>query len=277
VPVYHAYTRCKKRKESDVAEKLLADVVDTFDYAVPLRRELALLRATLGRLDDALGDLEQITLLRAALRPRLTQKQLIEWFRAFVEIEVPSRMGRIFKDKADSLWEQLNVSHDELLGRAPAQFYRSAFRYYYEAFKLSGNYYPGGNAAVTALLAGERAEARRIASEVQAACTRIDLGSLTDSDRYWVLVTQGDTALIQGDLLRAADYFRNAFSELAAGNDGLVQSSYVQLCRLYKALGEQVVRPVLDVFREAKKFRLGPGPLGDCGGSFKENNHTIDK
>jgi hypothetical protein len=178
-------------------------------------------------------------------------------------------MGRIYKDKADYHWMQLNVPYVELLKLAPAQFYGSAYRYYYEAFRLSGNYYPGGNAAVTALLAGERGEARRIAGEVQATCARIDLRSLTASDKYWVLATEGDLALIQGQPQQAATFFQSAFAELPAGNDRMVQISYDQLCRLYKALGERAVAPVIDVFVKAgSKFKLEPGPLGDCGGRF---------
>lgn len=269
VPVYHAYVRWKKGQEPNVAKRLLADVADTFDYAVPLRRELALMLATLGQQDDALAELERITLPRSVSGPRLTQSQLVAWCRAFVEIEVLARTGRVYKDKADSQWEQMNVSYEELTNHATAQFYHSAFRYYDEAFKLSGNYYPGGNAAVTALLAGESSEARRIAGEVQAACVRIDMGSLTASDRYWVLATEGDMALIQGDSQKAADFYRNAFAELPKGNDGMVQTSYIQMCRLYKALGKQAVGPVLEMFLKTRKFSLRPGPLGDCGDSFR--------
>jgi 8-oxo-dGTP pyrophosphatase MutT (NUDIX family) len=269
VPLYHAYVRWKKKEEPEVAIDILAREVETFDYAVPMRRELALVRATRKRWDEALADLERITLSARATGPNPTQKQLLARFRAFVEIEAPSRMGRIYKDKADSHWEQLGVSYEKLLKLAAAQFYGTAFRYYHEAFRLSGNYYPGGNAAVTALLAGETADARRIAGEVQAICMRIDLASLMAIDRYWVLATEGDMALIQGDADQAADFFRSAIEELPVGNDGTVKCSYDQLCRLCGALGERIVGPAAAVFATTARFRLEPGPVGDCGGRVR--------
>ena len=67
---------------------------------------------------------------------------------------------------------------------------------------------------------------------------------------------------------KAADFFRTAMDELPAGNDGMVQSSYAQLCRLYGALGQEQLAPVLEVFRQTTKFNLKKGKLGDCGGLF---------
>jgi hypothetical protein len=49
---------------------------------------------------------------------------------------------------------------------------------------------------------------------------------------------------------------------------GMVQTTCVQLCRLYRALDQGALRPTLDVFCTMTKFTIQPGPLGDCGRLF---------
>jgi hypothetical protein len=270
VPLFHAYTRWKKKDELEVAEEVLRGAADMFDYSVPLRRDYALLLAVCRRHEEALSILERIILPAGAAAPPSSHAELLQWCRAFADIEVLSRMGRIYKDKADQEWEVSGVSFEELNKRPQAQFYRTAYGFYYEAFKLSGNYYPGGNAAVTTLLAGEPDQARAVAREVELVCEKTDLSRVSSSERYWILATEGDLALIMGDSPRAADFYRQAFEVLDVGNDGFVQTSYRQLCRLYKALGPAKLGHVTDVFRDAKQFRLNSGPLGDCGGMFPD-------
>lgn len=278
VPLSHAYRLWTKDKDLHKAEKLLADARKVVDYSVPLRRELALIQATLGKddpgkRDDALGELLRILLPAALPASPMELKTLLKSCRAFVEIEVPSRIGRIYKDKADTQWELMNISFKKLRARAPTQFYDAAFRCYFEAFQMSRDYYPGGNAAVTALLAGKEAMAQKIAQEVAAVCKGIDLGGVRHDERFWVLATEGSMALLRKQHEAAASFFQHAFDELPAGSDGMAQTSYAQLCRLYRALGTNKsrtdeLRPVLEVFRNTTKFHLKPGPLGDCDGLF---------
>jgi hypothetical protein len=96
----------------------------------------------------------------------------------------------------------------------------------------------------------------------------MDPGAISPVDRYWVFATEGDMSLLLGDSSKAAGYYAAGLDELPEGNDGVVQSSYVQLCRLYRALGAVKLRPVLKVFSDTKKFKIKAGPLGDCGRLF---------
>jgi hypothetical protein len=63
-----------------------------------------------------------------------------------------------------------------------------------------------------------------------------------------------------------AEFYRAAIDELPDGYDRIVQTSYLQLCRLYMVLGDQPLRPVLEIFRQSPKAKLSKGPLSDCGG-----------
>jgi hypothetical protein len=182
-------------------------------------------------------------------------------------MEVLSRLGRINKDKADASWETSQVDFGALGNRDTAQFYRSACWAYRKAFELSNHYYPGGNAAVTGLLAS-LPEARDTAQAVACVCAAMNIGALPPDERYWVLATEGEMSLILGDSKSAADFFTQALHELPEGNDGVVQTTYHQLCRLYRALGPDRLQLVLNVFRKIDKFTLQRGVLGDCGEQF---------
>jgi hypothetical protein len=215
--------------------------------------------------------LENIARPQAAEPPRETHAKagLAALCESFLETEVLSRIGRICKDKADAHWERLNIPFPELHNQTPALYYRSAQSFYHRAFQLTLDYYPGGKAAVTGLLAREPS-ATDIARAVARECEMQDLGALSAVDRYWVLATEGDMVLILKQSQRAASFYQAAIEELPEGNDGMVQTTYAQLCRLYKALGEELLRPALDVFRSTTKFALKAGPLGDCGGLFQD-------
>jgi tetratricopeptide (TPR) repeat protein len=274
-PIYHeplryAYRQWRGNNRVEEAEKLLESVSERFDYSVPFRRERALLQAKLGKVDAAQENLQGIVASRDAhCRPEVHgEVDLATLCEKFLEIEVLSRLGRIFKDKADASWEQIGIDFRELRNHTVVQYYRSASSFYRRAFDLSRDYYPGGNAAVTALLAGERTAAESLALEVGNECRPINLGSLPAIDRYWVLATEGDMSLILRAGAEAAGFYRDALNELPVGNDGMVQTTYHQLCRLFRALGENQLRPVLDVISQTQKFKLQKGPLGDCGGLF---------
>jgi tetratricopeptide (TPR) repeat protein len=274
-PIYHeplryAYGQWRRNDQIEDAEKLLESVSERFDYSVPFRRERALLQAKLGRIDAAQEYLQGIlTSHDAQRRPDVHGDVDLETMcENYLEIEVLSRLGRIFKDKADASWEQLDIDFGELRDHSVVQLYASAFGLYRRAFGLSRDYYPGGNAAVTALLAGQPAAAEELATAVGRECRSITLGSLPAIDRYWVLATEGDMSLILQDSAKAANFYGTALAELPAGNDGMVQTTYSQLCRLFRALGEGHLRPVLDVISQTRKFKLQKGRLGDCGGLF---------
>jgi hypothetical protein len=110
-----------------------------------------------------------------------------------------------------------------------------------------------------------------IAEQVAFECkVAMDDAKISD-ERYWILATEGDMALIRGTG-NADNFYLNAIDELPAGNDGMVQSTYDQICRLYKVFennGYDRMKPTLEVFRTTAKFNLRPGPLGDCDGLLK--------
>jgi Tetratricopeptide Repeats-Sensor len=273
LPIYHvplrqAYRHWQANDQLEEAERVLATVADSFDYAVPLQREYALLQSKRQQPDRALARLEKIAAGRARYGSCHVpgESDIAALCESFLETEVLSRIGRIYKDKADACWQRLDIPFEQMQNQTPAQFYRSAYRVYRAAFELSLNFYPGGNAAVTGILGGARREAEEIASAVGRECATLDLGSLSAADRYWVMATEGDMALILNRGHDAAEFYRAAMDELPQGNDGMVQTSYAQLCRLYMALGDELLRPVLEIFRQTPKFKLSKGPLGDCGG-----------
>ena len=283
VPLCYAYNRWKKNDKLEAGERLLNGCAADFDYAVPLRREHALLLArraqeaarkarvaqAMNLWQRALDILERIS-LQYGDPSRLFPDEILRICRLFNEIEVLSRLGRIHKDRADFEWEREAVAFEDLEKYPASQSYRGAFQYYYAAFQLKEDHYPGGNAAVTALLSGDRRMARSIARQVARMCRMRVPANQAPNDRYWVLATEGDMALIRGDAEGAAGFFRSAFSVLPPNSEGLVKGSYDQLCRLYRVLGRAAVKPVLDVFKRASRFKLTPGPLGDCGGTFTD-------
>ena len=265
-PLRLAYRQWQANNQLVKAEQLLASVSERFSYSVVFRREHALLKSKIGRIAEA----EEI--IRGIATPpgahgETSEAELVRLCGCFLEIEVLSRLGRINKDKADAHWEKLNIDFHALKNLTPTQFYRSAYLAYRKAFELSRDYYPGGNAAVAGLLANAP-DSREIAQSVADECSTIDVGSMSPIDRYWVIATEGDMSLVLGESGKAAEFFRTALEELPPGYDGMVQTTYNQLCRLYRALGGDILQPVLEVFRQTSKFKVTKGPLGDCDGLF---------
>jgi class 3 adenylate cyclase len=87
-----------------------------------------------------------------------------------------------------------------------------AYETYAQAYRASGGYYTGINAATMALVSGRSTEARRLAREVRALCVH-ELQSLEGagrSDNYWLLATLGEAALILGDWREAGEWYSRA-------------------------------------------------------------------
>ena len=266
VPLRRAYRQWKANSELSEAETLLASFASQFDYAVPFVREHALLEAARGDVETARIRLEAIARSQGSDgQGDHSSVGISDLCKPFLEVEVLSRLGRIYKDKADNAWERLGVDFAELDNQAPVQFYRSAHAAYVKAYELSSSYYPGGNAAVTAHLCGRPEDARKVAQQVLMTCCSIELSELSSIKRFWVFATQGDMSLLLGRSADATNFFEAALGELSDGNDGIVQATYEQLCRLYAALGRETVAPALEAFEGLQQFALQPGPLGDCG------------
>jgi class 3 adenylate cyclase len=108
--------------------------------------------------------------------------------------ETISLLARTHKD----LWLQATTLEEK-----QRQLKLAAERYQ-QAYQLSGNYYPGINAATMTLLKGEEATAREIATQVQEQC-------LHQSEKdYWQLATLGEAALILQDWSAAEKWYAQA-------------------------------------------------------------------
>ncbi len=128
--------------------------------------------------------------------------------------ETISLLARTEKD----LWQQ--ASDRDTANRHLAL----AAERYKQAYKSSGSYYPGINAATMKLILGEREEARAIAAEVREKCLQeLPPGKLTGSE-YWLLATLGEAALILGDRSGAEDWYSQAV-ELGRGQFGQLSST----------------------------------------------------
>jgi class 3 adenylate cyclase len=115
--------------------------------------------------------------------------------------ETLGMLARTHKD----LWEQATdpATRSEQL--------QQSYKFYEEAYRLSGGYWTGINAATIALLSGERAHARALAAEVRERCLA-KLSQLGEAagERYWLLATLGEAALVVEDWTEAARWYAEA-------------------------------------------------------------------
>ncbi|HZH32213.1 MAG TPA: TRAFs-binding domain-containing protein [Pyrinomonadaceae bacterium] len=118
--------------------------------------------------------------------------------------ETVGMLARTHKD----LWQQ---------AADPAERERQlqqSYKFYEEAYQLSGGYWTGINAATIAVLSGRREHARALAVEVRALCLA-DLRRMveTGGDRYWALATLGEAALVSEDWPEAARRYDEALAD----------------------------------------------------------------
>ena len=79
---------------------------------------------------------------------------------------------------------------------------QQAYQFYGEAYRTSGGYWTGINAATVALLLGDKAQAATLAREVRTRC--LQLAPQTGGDgAYWLAATLGEAALLLGDRAEA--------------------------------------------------------------------------
>jgi len=222
------------------------DVRPAVWHALPLIGEAVLLEMEAGELKPAQVLLEE-------LRPLA---------REFRDYDTLGRIGRLFKDAGDRKWESAAIPFDQFHNQAGCQMYRKALVVYEEAFLATADWYAGINAATLALLTHDLDKARLYAGKVAETCSA--LLDHEKKDRYWMFATEGEAALVLGEAVSVAvDFYQNALDELSPGQWGMANSTYKQACRLWKALGEERVGPVLALF-EASDARgcLSPNYLG---------------
>jgi class 3 adenylate cyclase len=114
------------------------------------------------------------------------------------DVETLGMLARTYKDRA------IHCSNT----RETRKLWRRAAAIYAEAHEASADYWTGINAATTALLIGEKAHAARLARKVRDICLR--KLRRTRGDRYWLLATLGEAALITHDLPQAEDWYAKA-------------------------------------------------------------------
>jgi class 3 adenylate cyclase/tetratricopeptide (TPR) repeat protein len=112
-----------------------------------------------------------------------------------------------------------------------------AYACYAEAYKLTGKYYSGINAATMAVLLGDKSRAEALARDIQEICKHeMEESKISCSDVYWLLATQGEAALILGNWDLAEKCYEKAV-QIAGKLWGDRQTSLRQARLLAKALG----------------------------------------
>jgi class 3 adenylate cyclase/tetratricopeptide (TPR) repeat protein len=156
-------------------------------------------------MDVRLRQLQALALARSGATQR-ANNILIQLHReGHTDEETLGLLARTHKD----LWARSTDAEER------ARQLRLAHLVYIEAYTLSGGYWTGINAATMALLMGQREQAAKLAREVHEACLK-ELAKAKDSDgnRYWLLATLGEAALILGQWREAQDWYAQA---VAAG------------------------------------------------------------
>ncbi len=118
--------------------------------------------------------------------------------------ETVGMLARTHKD----LWQQ----EDDPVERE--RQLQQSYKFYAEAYRLSGGYWTGINAATIALLSGRRDHARALAAEVRELClAELRRAEETGADRYWTLATLGEAALVSADWPEAARRYDEATAD----------------------------------------------------------------
>jgi len=99
-----------------------------------------------------------------------------------------------------------------------------AHRVYLEAFQRSGGYWSGINVATTALLLGRRDDAVAAARQVRDTCIVLHQADPQRPDRYWLLATLGEAALVMGDHPAAQGWYQQAVGHGAGRLGDLVST-----------------------------------------------------
>ncbi len=121
------------------------------------------------------------------------------WRHEHADEETLGLLARTYKDLAREAG-----SPDERQGSL-----QQALRFYLEAYRRSGGYWPGINAATVALLLGDRPRASALARDVRAQCLRLSEESTAEAG-YWIAATLGEAALVLGNRDEAQTHYAKA-------------------------------------------------------------------
>lgn len=150
-----------------------------------------------------------------------------------------SLAGRIHKDFAART----------AAGPARTAQYREARKYYLHAYQLSGDPFPGINAATLALICGVADESRRLAADVRDKVLDKLYEPGTDRD-YWLLATLGEAYLLLGDGAAAKGRYDQAVRLAREVH------SYGDIATMRRQLG--MLSAFLSVDEMIGLFHLGP-------------------
>jgi class 3 adenylate cyclase/tetratricopeptide (TPR) repeat protein len=151
-----------------------------------------------------------------------------------------SLAGRIRKDLAGRTAEPV----------ARAARFHEAFDFYRQAYELSGDSFPGINAATLALLAGDQERSRELAARVRDSVLA-DLDQPGKDGDSWLLATLGEAYLVLGDATAAAGRYAQA---VRLARDAHADGDIAAMLRQLRLL--RTVLPVGDDLLGL--FRLGP-------------------
>ncbi len=159
-----------------------------------------------------LRQLQGLSLARSGATERANR--LLEQLREenHIDEETLGMLARTYKDRA---------AH-AATSRERRKHLRRSEETYAQAYKLNGGYWAGINAATTALLIGHNRRAAQFATKVRAKCLRA-LQSTKD-DKYWLLATLGEAALIRRNWSEAEDWYVQA-GQVGRHRFGDLQSS----------------------------------------------------
>lgn len=122
------------------------------------------------------------------------------------------------------------------------QHLRQALELYLEAYQATGGYWSAINAATLALILGDRDRSAGLAREVRQRCAEeLNQGTQTKSDRYWLLSSLGEAALLLENWPEAEDWYGRAI-EVERGNWGSLQSTYHNAGLVVRHLGGDTAR-----------------------------------
>jgi len=179
------------------AYDVLAEGIGLFPNDVHLRQLLALSLARSGAADSAHSVLEKL------------------YQEGHRDEETLGLLARTHKDLAREALDSIQEG----------KHLRQAYGFYLQAHQATGGYWSGINAATLALLTGNREQAIALAHGVAIRC-RAELSRVEErrADRYWLLSTLGEAALLLGHWPEAEEWYCQAI-QLESTNWGSLQST----------------------------------------------------
>src|SRR5208282_4265097 len=235
--------RILKLGEPLVAYDVVAEGMKSFPQDLRLRQLLALALARSGAPGPANKVLEQL------------------YQDGYRDEETLGLLARTHKDLAR---EEEDVSK-------ASQHLRRAYEFYSQGYETSGGYWSAINAATLALFLGERESAAALARLVSEQC-RQRLRELAEGngERYWLVSTLGEAALLLADWSEAENWYGQAV-ELGRGDWGSLQST-----RHNARLLMQCVAPDEDGGRIERLFRF-PSVVAFAGHMVDRDDRSVPR